>query len=85
MNPRGLKQIGGDLFIETEGSGPPLTGDPDEDGRGQIIGGHLEGSNVNAVTELVDLIKAQRAFEMNSQSIQAADQALQVVANLRRF
>ncbi|MDX1563799.1 MAG: flagellar basal-body rod protein FlgG [Phycisphaeraceae bacterium] len=85
VNPRGLSPIGGNIFIETEASGQPITGDPGEDGRGEVINNHLEGSNVNPVTELVDLIKAQRYFEMNSQSIQAADQALQVVANLRRF
>jgi flagellar basal-body rod protein FlgG len=85
VNPRGLSPIGGNIYIETEGSGTPIAGNPGEDGRGKVINGHLEGSNVNPVTELVDLIKAQRYFEMNSQSIQAADQALQVVSNLRRF
>jgi len=85
INERGLTPIGRNLYVETEASGDPVTGNPNEDGLGKILQGHLEASNVDPVTELVELIKAQRAFEMNSQSIQAADQALQVVSNLRRF
>jgi flagellar basal-body rod protein FlgG len=84
VNPVGLNAIGGNLFTETSASGPPITGVPGENGMGLTRQGFLEGSNVNPVAELVDLIKAQRAFEMNSQTIQAADQTLQVVANLRR-
>jgi len=82
---QGLKPIGANIFVETESSGPPIEGNPGEDGLGEVLQGFLESSNVNPVRELVDLIKTQRAFEMNSQSIQAADEALQVVSNLRRF
>ncbi|MFA9478999.1 flagellar basal-body rod protein FlgG [Phycisphaerales bacterium AB-hyl4] len=85
VNPAGLKAIGGNLYAETAASGPPINGQPGEGQFGTIIQGFLEGSNVNPVTELVELIKTQRAFELNSQSIQAADEALQVVSNLRRF
>lgn len=85
VNPEGLKQIGRNLYVETNASGPPLTGNPQEDGLGAIQQATLEGSNVDPVRELIDLIQTQRAFELNSQSIQSADQALQVVSNLRRF
>ena len=63
---------------------PPILATPQEEGVGGIIQGHLEGSNVEPVRELVDLIFTQRGFELNSQSIQSADEALRVVANLRR-
>ena len=85
VNPAGLRQIGENLYVPTIASGDPSEGDPTEDGRGGIRQGMLEGSNVDPVTELVDLIKTQRAFEMNSQVIQAADETLQTVGNLRRF
>jgi flagellar basal-body rod protein FlgG len=59
--------------------------DPLEGGAGGIRQGFLEGSNVDPVIELINLIKAQRAFELNSQSIQAADEALQTIGRLLRF
>jgi flagellar basal-body rod protein FlgG len=85
VNPKGLRPLGNNIFVETEASGPPVESAPGADGAGTLLQGYLESSNVDPVTELVELIKAQRAFELNSQSIQAADQALQVVANLRRL
>ena len=85
VNPEGLKQIGRNLYIETDASGSPVTGAPQSDGLGSIIQGALEMSNVDPVRELIDLITTQRAFELNSQSIQSADESLQVVSNLRRF
>jgi len=84
-NPAGLRQIGENLFIPTSASGDVTEGAPGEDGRGFIHSGFLEGSNVDPVTELVSLIKTQRAFEINSQVIQAADETLKNVGNLRRF
>lgn len=84
INPAGLKPIGENLFIETEGSGPPTVGDPGEENRGTLISGMLEGSNVDPTRELIELIRTQRAFEMNSQSIRAADETLRSVAQLRR-
>jgi len=83
-NPGGLIQYGSNVYFESGASGPPVEGNPGENGLGQLKGGYLELSTTEAVTELVELIKTQRVFQMNSQSIQTADQALQVVANLRR-
>ncbi|MFW6032375.1 MAG: flagellar hook-basal body complex protein, partial [Phycisphaeraceae bacterium] len=85
VNKAGLKPIGGNIFVETPASGPPIESEPGEGQFGTIVQKFLEGSNVSPVKELVDLIKTQRAFELNSQSIQAADEALQVIGNLRRF
>lgn len=85
INPAGLRQIGENLYLESAASGPPAIGEPLTGGRGGILQGFLEGSNVDSVTELVSLIKTQRAFEMNSQVIQAANETLQEVTNLRRF
>lgn len=83
-NPSGLIQFGSNVYLESEASGPPVEGEPGQNGFGSIMPGHLELSTTEAVTELVELIKTQRVFQMNSQSIETADQALQVVANLRR-
>lgn len=84
VNPQGLQLLGGSIYQQTDASGPPINSQPGQDGAGLIQQGFLEQSNVDPVTELVQMIKTQRAFEMNSQSIQTADQALQTVANLRR-
>jgi flagellar basal-body rod protein FlgG len=83
-NPQGLKLLGGSLYQQTDASGAPITGDPEQNGTGMVVQGYLETSNVDPVKELVNLIQIQRAFELNSQSIQAADQALQTIANLRK-
>lgn len=85
VNPEGLKQIGRNLYIETDASGTAITGNPQTDGLGAINQGALEMSNVDPVRELIDLIITQRAFELNSQSIKSADESLQIVSNLRRF
>jgi flagellar basal-body rod protein FlgG len=84
INPNGLKPLGGTIFVETAASGPAIENVPGENNAGQILQGFIESSNVDPVVELVNLIKTQRSFEMNSQSIQAADQTLQVISNLRR-
>ena len=84
-NPAGLRQLGENLYGPTEASGQPNAGNPGEENRGTLLQGALEGSNVDPVTELVNLIRTQRAFELNSQSIQAADEALQTIGQLRRF
>lgn len=83
-NPGGLIQFGTNKFLQSDASGDPEAGNPGEEGFGSLMGGVLELSTTEAVTELVELIKTQRVFQMNSQSIQTADEALQVVANLRR-
>jgi len=84
INPNGLKLLGGNIYQETESSGQAILSTPGKDGVGTLQQAFLEGSNVDPVKELVSLIKTQRAFELNSQSIQAADQALQTIGNLRR-
>jgi flagellar basal-body rod protein FlgG len=84
VNPQGLQLLGGSIYQQTDASGPPITSQPGQQGAGLMRQNFLEQSNVDPVTELVTLIKTQRAFEMNSQSIQTADQALQTVSNLRR-
>jgi len=83
-NPSGLIQYGGNIYVQSGASGEPLEAQPGTQGMGQLMQGQLELSNTEAVTELVELIKTQRVFQMNSQTIQTADEALQVVANLRR-
>lgn len=83
-NPSGLIAIGKNLFIESETSGTPTTGTPGEDGLGTISQGFLEMSNVNVVEEMVNMILAQRAYEMNGKAIQTADEMLQVANNIKR-
>jgi flagellar basal-body rod protein FlgG len=85
VNPQGLNLLGGSIYTETDSSGKPIDNNPGQNGAGTLQQAFLEGSNVDPVKELVTLIKTQRAFELNSQSIQTADQALQTIANLRRF
>jgi flagellar basal-body rod protein FlgG len=82
-NPQGLTQIGGNLYQQTAASGTPVLDNPGNQSLGTLQSGALEASNVDPVNELVSLIQTQRIFEMNSQSIQAADQMLQTVSNLR--
>jgi flagellar basal-body rod protein FlgG len=72
------------MYTETPASGPPQDGLPDTDGAGNILQGSLEQSNVDSVSEITNLIAAQRAYEMNSKVIAAADQMLQDTANLMR-
>jgi flagellar basal-body rod protein FlgG len=77
VNPAGLDPLGGNLFAESASSGTPTTGAPAANGIGSLRQGYIEGSNVNVVEELVSMIATQRAYEMNSKSIQASDQMLQ--------
>lgn len=84
VNPAGLLQLGSNLYAATDASGEPVEGVAGQDGLGTILPGRLEQSTTEAVAELVELIKAQRVFQMNSQTIQAADESLRVVASLRR-
>jgi flagellar basal-body rod protein FlgG len=83
-NPAGLRSLGGNLYEETAASGTPESGNPGEQGFAQTMQGYIENSNVNIVEEMVNLIVAQRAYEVNSKSIQASDEMLQNVANLKR-
>ena len=75
-NPDGLKSMGGNVFVETEASGAPETGNPGENGFGSIRQKFLEMSNVDVAEQMIELIKAQRAYEANSKSIQAADETM---------
>lgn len=79
INPAGLQPIGGNLYVETAASGAPQVGAGGQNGLGTIMQSAVEGSNVNVVGELVDMIEAQRAYEMNSKAISAADQMLQYI------
>ena len=81
-NEAGLNAIGSNLFLETPASGSPQAGVPGSIGYGTIQQGYLETSNVNSVDEITALITAQRAYEMNSKVITAADQMLQQTAQL---
>jgi len=83
-NPAGLSAEGRNLFTESASSGPPLTSTPGVNGTGLIQQGFLERSNVDAVTELIGLILAQRAFEFNSRSVRTADNMLQSTTELIR-
>lgn len=80
INPQGLQPIGENLFRETVASGNPQNGTPGLNGLGTLIQGSVEGSNVNVVEELVDMIETQRAYEMNSKAIQTCDEMLQFVS-----
>jgi flagellar basal-body rod protein FlgG len=84
LNPAGLHGTGRNLFATTEASGEPLIGLPGQDGFGTIAQGFLEQSNVKVVEELVNMIVAQRAYEINSRAVQASDDMLQAASNLRR-
>jgi len=77
-NPSGLSSEGDNLLAETEASGTAVTGIPGNSGFGLIQSGFLEKSNVQMVTELVNLISAQRAYEISSRTIRAGDQMLQI-------
>lgn len=83
-NPAGLDSAGRNLYRETPASGAPEIGNPGENGFGELAQGYLELSNVKVVEEMVNLILAQRAYEVNSRAVQAADEMMQMGNNLRR-
>ncbi|SHM15526.1 flagellar basal-body rod protein FlgG [Roseibium suaedae] len=83
VNKSGLEAIGDNLFLETAASGAPQVDVPGADGFGDLQQGYLEMSNVDAVNEISDLIAAQRAYEMNSKIIQAADEMYSTTSNIR--
>ncbi len=82
LNPGGLASIGGNLLVETASSGPPNVSLPGTDGAGTLQQKYVESSNVNVAEELVSLIQAQRAYEVNARAISASDQMLQKLAQL---
>jgi len=83
-NPAGLQSLGANLYKETTASGPAEAGNPGENGYGELQQGYLEMSNVKVVEEMVNLIVAQRAYEVNAKAVQASDEMMQMSNNLRR-
>ena len=79
-NEAGLEPLGGNLYRETLASGAPVVGVPGDPGFGKIHQHYLEGSNVDPVKEITELISAQRAYEMNSKVIQAADEMASTIS-----
>jgi len=84
VNPAGLKNIGRNLFEETGASGAPQYGSPDSDGFGRVLQGYIETSNVDVVQEMVNMIVAQRAYEINSKAIKTSEEMLTMANNLKR-
>ncbi|MGE0410101.1 MAG: flagellar basal-body rod protein FlgG [Amphiplicatus sp.] len=82
-NEKGLEPMGGNLYLETAGSGPPIIGEAGLDGLGVIRQGYLEESNVDVVQQIAELIEAQRGYELNSKVISAADQMLGATTQIR--
>jgi flagellar basal-body rod protein FlgG len=83
VNPAGLRSLGKNLFFPTPASGDPQVGTPGENQHGAIAQGQLETSNVSIVNEMVEMIRAQRAYETNSKVVQSADQMLQTINTIR--
>jgi flagellar basal-body rod protein FlgG len=84
INPAGLDNVGDNLYLQTAASGTPIQGQPTLDGFGQVKQRFLEQSNVQVVEEMVNLIVAQRAYEVSSKAIQTSDDMLGVANNLKR-
>lgn len=84
QNPAGLRNLGGNLYVESGASGAPEVGVPGENGYGRLLQGYLEMSNVKVVDEMVNLIVAQRAYEVNAKSIQAADEMMSLANSVKR-
>lgn len=84
INPAGLKSIGDNLYIETEASGQPIIGRPSEAGFGDLHQGFLETSNVDIVEEMISMISAQRAYEINSKTVKTVEDMMTMANNLRR-
>ncbi len=82
-NEAGLEAEGNNLFLQTASSGAPIVSTPASPGFGAILQGYLEGSNVNVVSEITNLISAQRAYEMNSKVIQTTDSMMQTTSQLK--
>jgi len=82
-NETGLEAQGDNLFLQTSASGNPVTGTPASPGFGSVLQGFVESSNTNVVSEITNLITAQRAYEMNSRVITTSDQMLSTLTNLR--
>ncbi len=84
INPGGLRSAGNNMYLPSDASGDPMFGIPGEEGTGTIMQGSVEASNVQIVDEMVNMITAQRAFEIVSKSIQVSEDMLQTTNNLKR-
>ncbi len=84
MNPSGLQALGQNLYAETPASGQPTVGFPSDEGMGRILQSHLEGSNVEIVQEMVDMITSMRAYEINSKAIKNAEEMMSTANNMVR-
>ena len=84
INPAGLKPLGDNLYAATEASGTPILGTAGQDGFGDIHQGYLESSNVDIVEEMIAMISAQRAYEMNSKTVQTVEDMMSTANNLKR-
>ena len=84
VNAAGLRAIGGNLFVETIASGAPLLGTAGSEGFGELQQGMLESSNVDVVEEMVGMITAQRAYEINAKTIKTVEEMLDVANNIKR-
>jgi len=84
INPAGLKNIGRNLLVATGASGEPIIGVPELEGMGSLAQGYLESSNVDVVEEMVNMIVAQRAYEINSKTIRTSEDMMSLVNNLKR-
>ena len=83
-NPAGLLSAGENVYTQTTASGDPVLGFPEEDGMGRLLQGHLEGSNVEIVQEMVDMITSLRAYEINSKAIKNSEEMTQIANGLVR-
>ncbi len=83
-NPSGLIALGENLYQETPASGVPMEGAAEDEGFGRIVQGYLESSNVEIVQEMVEMIAAQRAYEINSKTVKAADEMSEVATQMIR-
>jgi len=84
MNPGGLKALGDNLFAETESSGIPIFGTGGVNGFGEIHQGYLESSNVDIVEEMISMISAQRAYELNSKTVKTVEEMMTMANNIKR-
>lgn len=84
LNPAGLQALGGNLYRATTAAGEKITATPGENGTGTVAQGFLEKSNVNVVEEMINIIQAQRAYEMNSKSVQSADEMMRMTNQLQK-
>ncbi|MGD8777633.1 MAG: flagellar basal-body rod protein FlgG [Ignavibacteria bacterium] len=84
VNPGGLRALGNNLYEETEASGVPILGTPDSDGFGTLNQGYLESANVDIVEEMISMITAQRAYEINSKTVTTVEEMMNIANNLKR-